>query len=1527
MNSNPKDQVLELFHPAIRGWFRKTFEAPTPPQILGWPVIDRDQSVLILAPTGSGKTLTAFLVCLNKLLQKLLNDEEPGGVFILYISPLKALNYDIERNLKAPLQGIHLEADQLGLQLPGIRQAVRTGDTPQNERQRMLRKPPHLLITTPESLHLILTSKSARHILATVRYVIVDEIHALSDNKRGTFLSLLLERLQVLVRHPFVRIGLSATQRPLDLIAQFLGGFEKKDEHYHARPVTIIDAGMRKNLELQIVSPVADMTALPEFTIWPSIYQKLIELIGKHRTTLIFANNRAVVEKITAKLNEQVGEQLVRAHHGSVSKTVRQNIEQQLKAGELSALAATATLELGIDMGAIDLVCQVESPHSVATGLQRVGRAGHLFTTASKGRLIPKMRSDLLEMAAITRAMAQGEVAEIKVPQNCLDVLAQQIVAMVAMENWEVNALYDVIRSAAPYQNLPRTYFLSVLEMLAGRYPAESFRHLKPRISWDRINNMLYSLPGSQRLVILNGGTIPETGQYPVYVAEGMVKVGELEEEFVYEARIGDNFQLGTNTWRILNIEANRVLVTAVSAPSAKVPFWKGDISGRASELGKQVGDLSRQIKARLNDSDCLEWLQKECFLDHHAAWNLRNYFLAQKRATNAIPDDQTIVIESFFDELGDPRVVLLSPFGRRIHYALRLVIVAQVQKYLQIELESIDGDSGILFRFAGRDPQLIVQTIQRIQTEHLTELITERIAESPLFGARFRQNAGRALLLPRRLPGKRTPLWLLRMRSRDLLEVVRQFDDFPIVVETYRELLQDFFALEELKLLLEQIRSGEISLLVCKSDWPSPFCAQLLFDFTAGYMYDYDTPKKTKSTTGSIINFEQLSELIDPHKLTGLLSQDAIEAVEARLQGTASHFQARDATELVELLRRLGDLTTEEVSARFQGDSLKALTHLAEQHRVCQIYLSGASHPWRWITTEELPLYRAAFANTDSTNPFENFSQVNINPDDLQSGVSVKTLLPTEIEQQPIQSDFARLKIISQFLQNHSLVSWDTLRTRYPLSEDALTTLLNQLTEQNKLIQIPPDSPAASKHWVHTENLEQVRRVTIKRQRQAVQPGDASEFVEFLLKWQHLSEDSRLSGEDGLLTVIEQLQGRIVPYFVWENEIFARRLQTYRSQWLDDLIASGEVTWFGRNSNNSEKNDLVFALSDEVPFIQMQFDQTDPSTLTPEAIQIIEVLKQRGACFLQEIAAQVELRPEKCATILWDLIGSGTVTNDSFRVLRQGKPRDPLAQITSAAPLTAVSGARHPHLTRRLHSTRRRAAGGRWVLMPPDSPDNFQTMEHYERLARQLLLRYGMLCREIFEFDLPDNKTVNWRSLYNTLLRLEWQGEIRRGYFVKGFSGIQFALPVVAAEILAFNSRPLPNKNQPEMRLLNSCDPANLYGAGLPLPLKHSLQSEWQFRRHSNNHLILKHGLPILAIEANGGRLTPLQPLERAELVAALSLLAQLLDDPAGINRIKRIKVEFWDGQPVRLSPIRSLLKEVGFRDEFKMMVLERQY
>jgi ATP-dependent Lhr-like helicase len=1199
--------VLRSFHPAVERWFKESFTEPTPPQTLGWPPIARKENTLILAPTGSGKTLAAFLFAIDELIRHQEQGTAFTGVRILYLSPLKALAADIDRNLEAPLAGIQRAARTLGLDLPKVNVGVRTGDTPTSERQRMTRRPPQILITTPESLHLLLTSPRAREMLRTVSYAIVDEIHAVCGNKRGTFLALLLERLEHLVGKPFVRIGLSATQRPLEDVARFLGGH---DTEGRPRPVTIVDAGARKELDIEVLSPVEDMTDLPVDeesgpTIWPAIYDRLLELIESHRSTLIFTNNRRTVERIAAELNKRAGHTLVRAHHGSVSKERRREIEEDLKAGRLPALVATGSLELGIDMGAIDLVCQVESPHSVARGLQRVGRAGHVYHTTSKGRLIPKTREDLLEMAALSHAMRQGAISPVHIPRNPLDVLAQQIVAMVAVDDWHVDDLYALVRQATPYRALPRESFHSVLDMLSGGYRDGAFARLRPRISWDRVNNVLYPLPGSRHVAIANGGAIPDTGQYPVVLQDGKTRLGEFDEEFIYERRVGETVLLGTGRWRIVEIGNDRVIVAPSDERAAQMPFWKGEGFGRSAQFGKYVGEFVRNCEDRLAAPNFEPWLQEVCALDAAAADNLKAFLTAQRERGEHLPSDRLVLLDAFRDELGEPRLALLSPYGRAFHLALLFAVLAACRQEEEDIPLAAHSDVGILLKLSSLSVERIVQIIRGLRSETIEDLILSELENSSFFGLRFRQNAARALLLPRLRPGKRTPLWLQRLRARDLLALTRRYRSFPVIVETYREVMEDALPVRELKAFLEEVVNGNASFVLRTGESPSPFTASLLFNFTATYLYEWDEPKRLPAE--SRVDREAVRSLLERTIPAERFDPDAINRIEARLQSVDADARARDGAELVELLRRLGDLTESELRERTTPHAFTALPDLLGDGRIARVALPGTELPDRLVAGEERERYT-----------------------------------------EPSEEDWRF--ILARSLRSHALSPRPRFLDRYPISEGLFDRLLSEID----LVRVVGTD--GETQLCDPQVADMLRQNTLSRRRRHVTAAAPATLARLLLQSQHVI--TPLSGSDGLRDVLTVLAGCYLPLEVWPR-VLATRVRDYRQGELAALLQTGEFVWRG-TAKGERTPYLTF-----IPRIHLErltrFAPIGKPTHDPLASRIIGLLRERGASFLNELAQATSEPPSRVAETLWALIWTGAVTNDSLAPVWAGKPHPAL--------------------------------------------------------------------------------------------------------------------------------------------------------------------------------------------------------------------------------------------------------------------------
>ena len=1195
--------VLELFHPAVVRWFQESFREPTPPQVLGWPSIAEGAHTLICSPTGSGKTLAAFLYAIDEMLkQDAETDDQFQGVHTLYISPLKALANDIERNLEVPLEGIRQCARQLDEPLPELRVAVRTGDTPQQARQNMIRTPPHLLITTPESLHLLLTSIKAREMLRTVRYVIVDEIHSMCSDKRGTFLALLLERLDALTASEAVRIGLSATQRPLEDVAAFLGGV---DEAGSPRPVTLVDAGMRKSIDLQVITPVDDMAALPQEdnrgpSAWPGIYDQLLEMVESHASTLIFANSRRVVERISAEMNRRAGHDFVRAHHGSVSKEQRHQIEQDLKDGLLPALVATSSMELGIDVGSIDLVCQVESPYSVASGLQRIGRAGHLVRATSKGRMIPKTRADLLMMAGMSRAMLQGEISAVRIPKNPLDVLAQQIVAMVAMDEWDVDELFARIRRAQPYQDLQVESFESVLELISGGYRTPELSSLRPRISWDRTTGTLYPMPGSRQLVVLNGGTIPDTGQYPMVLEDGKTRIGELDEEFVFERRVGETFVLGTGQWRVLDITHDRVVVSGVEEPEAMMPFWKGEGLGHDAEFGVRYGQFLRLCRTRSEDGTLEAWLREESALSDIAAENAARFVSSQLRQGGAIPTDRCILVDVFPNEAGDERMAILTPFGRSFHLSLFLALQGALRAESKEIPEAVFSNAGILFRPGPQGASKLIEDLRALRGCDVRSHLLNELENSPYFAMRFRRNAARAQLLPRARPGKRTPLWLQRLRSHELLAYASQHPNFPVVLETYREILEDELPIELLEQVVSDLEQGEIQLAIRKDRGPSPFSSMLLLDFAGLYLYEDDRPvPRGRTMAEARSGLDVLLGTAGPAS-SALFDEEALEQVEARLQALTPRTSARNGIEAVELLRRIGDLSRVELEARCTEQSRAVLDDLIADGRIVRAPLIGTAIDPRWVAAEDESRYERMSA------------------DDVAW-------------------------IVGRFVMHHAASSEQEILERYPMAEPILGELPERLGWSEIELQ---DGRTA---WSTPEVVAGLRRATLGRRRKRVRLVAPETYAEALMRW-HSMHAPLASSE--LMSALVQLTGCRFTMASWDD-VLRQRVGGYRRELLEELARSGAIVWTGWAEGQKHRTLQISPSDRRQSHLQMPW-----SELSVTAQRVAQSLQVSGALFLHQIASRVTLAPSEVAEALWELMWAGWVANDSIQVATAGKPR-----------------------------------------------------------------------------------------------------------------------------------------------------------------------------------------------------------------------------------------------------------------------------
>ena len=1462
---------LSQFNAATRDWFKGAFAGPTPAQAQAWPAIASGEHVLISAPTGSGKTLASFLYAIDRL----ANDDraaEDRRIGLVYVSPLKALSYDIDRNLRTPLRGIGAD----------LKVAVRTGDTPQRERQAMLREPPDILITTPESLYLMLTGR-AQELFAGARWCIVDEIHAVAATKRGAHLALTLERLTQAAGNEVQRIGLSATQKPLDEIGRFLVG--------PRRTCRIVDTGVRKELDLRIEVPVESMvepdaTPAPDLdpllggteatrrSIWPAIYPELLKLVQAHRSTILFVNNRRAAERLALRLNDLAEREIARAHHGSLAREERTVVEELLKAGELPCLVATSSLELGIDMGAVDLVIQVESPKSVARGLQRIGRAGHSVGDVSRGRIFPKFRADLLECAVVAKRMRLGEIETTVVPRNALDVLAQQIVAIAAAapddEPVSVDDLYALVTRTHSYAELSRHALENVLDMLDGRYPSSEFSELRPRIVWDRIAGTFRARPGARQLAVTNAGTIPDRGLYAVTLPDGR-RVGELDEEMVYEARPGQTFLLGASTWRIEEIGRDRVIVTPAPGLPGAVPFWKGDGIGRPKELGAAIGEFARWAVDQEPET-----LEHEYDLDRRAAGNLVEFLQEQQAATRVVPSDRAIVIERFRDEIGDWRLCVLSPFGGRVHSAWALALSARIREQVGLESDAIWSDDGIIVHLPDAEEPPGAELVL-IDPDEVEDQIVAELSASALFGARFRENAGRALLIPRARPGKRTPLWQQRLKSQSLLEVAKKYGEFPIVLETYRECLRDVLDVPGLVELLTMLHRREISLIEVETPTASPFASSLLFDYVATYMYEGDTPNAERRAAALSLDRDLLRELLGQEELRDLIDPAALIQVEDDLQFLSEIRQAGTRDALHDVLRTVGDLTATEAGMRVLADvdAMAMLEELRAERRAIAIRVGGEE---RWIDAADAGLYRDAL------------------------GVAPPGGLPAAFLDD-VPDALGRL--VRRYGATHGPFTLDELRARYGVDPSAV---LSQLERDGALVRGELRPGGSEREWCDSEVLRRLRRASLAVLRKEVEPVDQRALARFLPGWQNVDRHSASgAGIDRLREALIPLQGLALPADAWERDVLARRIGAYSPAWMDQLCASGEVVWIGAGSlgRNSGRVALYFR-EDLVDLGPPQLRGASPGKTDLDQHDAVRARLAAGACFFTDLLADVELAPEELQEALWDLAWAGEATNDAFAPLRAPRLTLARAQRDRVRATARRAG--------RFGSRRRGGAAaqvqGRWSLTEPLFREQVDPSSRRRALAELLLERYGVLTREQV---LAEGIAGGFSAIYAELAQLETLGVARRGYFVEGLGGAQFALPGAVERL-----RAQPRSEEPPI-VLAAVDPAQPYGAALPWPTRPDGESSRRPSRVAGAQVVLIDGEPIAYLERAGRALQTLVAADDPRLQAALAALVEHVRSGA----IKRLALERVDGESAMSSPLGPALVALGFQEGPRRLTL----
>lgn len=1583
--------VLETFDPATRAWFEGAFAAPTAAQEGAWRALGEGSDVLVVAPTGSGKTLAAFLSALDGLTSVPPPAEARKRCRVLYVSPLKALAVDVERNLRSPLTGIRQEAVRLGRPEPEVRVAIRSGDTPAAERRSIANRPPDILITTPESLFLMLTSAS-RDALAGVETVILDEVHAVAGTKRGAHLALSLERLDELLPRPARRIGLSATVRPVEEVARFLSP---------GRRVEVVQPPSEKRFDLSVVVPVEDMGELggspvqedgagaDRPSIWPHVEERIVDLVEEHRSTIVFANSRRLAERLCNRLNEIAYERatgeppaadapppaeimaqsgaaqgappvIARAHHGSVSKEQRAQVEEDLKAGRLPAVVATSSLELGIDMGAVDLVVQVESPPSVASGLQRVGRAGHQVGAVSRGVVFPKYRGDLVQSAVVTERMREGAIESLRIPANPLDVLAQQIVAMTSMDVWDVDELLALVRRAAPFAALPESAFTAVLDMLAGRYPSDAFAELRPRLVWDRVAQTVKGRPGAQRLAVTSGGTIPDRGLFGVFLAgadpkKGGGRVGELDEEMVYESRIGDVFTLGTTSWRIEDITRDRVLVSPAPGVPGRLPFWKGDQLGRPLELGRALGAFLRELSGM--DRQAAQERLRAAGLDTWAAGNVIAYLEEQRTACGHVPDDRTIVVERFRDELGDWRVVVHSPFGAQVHAPWALALGARLTERYGMDAQVMHADDGIVLRLpdtdlmgldlldvdpagagtpadadgdGGQSPVGAADVL--FDKGEVDQVVTDQVGGSALFASRFRECAARALLLPRRDPRKRTPLWQQRQRASQLLQVASEFGSFPIVLEAVRECLQDVFDVPGLTELMGDVENRRVRLVEVTTQEPSPFARSLLFGYVAQFLYEGDSPLAERRAAALSLDSRLLAELLGQAELRELLDAEVLAELERELQWRTDERRLKDAEGVADALRVLGPLTDEELAER--GAEKAWVRELEGARRAIRVRLAGTAH---WAAVEDAGRLRDALGTALPVGVPEAFTE-------------------------PVADPLGDL--LARFARTHGPFTSGQAAARFGLGAAVTDGALHRLAAAGRTVQGEFHPAGIGQEWCDAGVLRRLRRRSLAALREELEPVAPAALAAFLPQWQHLGTHS-LRGPDGLVRAVEQLQGAPVPASALEKLVLPSRVSGYVPTMLDELTNSGEVVWAGAGALPGKDGWISLYPADSAPLL---LHEPHPLELTPLHQAVLAALTGGYGLFFRQIAEQVraahpDATDAQLADAVWDLAWSGRLTNDTLGPLRAllGSGRTAGATAHRAKRPTprgrygslAVAGA-----ARTASRNGPPTVSGRWSLLPEREPD---TTHRAHALARTLLDRHGVVTRGAVSAEGVEG---GFSAAYRVLSAFEETGQARRGYVVEGLGAAQFAMDGAvdrlravatsrehaggfsdaagAAEDDAFTSgegpagpyeghtlgggrgRPRGGGARPNgaygaggsgrggqrALVLAAADPANAYGAALPWP-EPPPGTTHKPGRKAGALVVLVDGDLALYVERGGRTLLAWPPADDPRLAAAADALAAAARGGA-LGRTAT--VERINATPALDSPLGTLLEQSGF-------------
>lgn len=1521
---------LSRFSPATRDWFRAAFAVPTPVQAAAWDAIASGKHALVIAPTGSGKTLAAFLHAIDALFRERERQEKIDKVTrtrILYISPVKALAADVQRNLQLPLDGVQRQRHTSGERAITLTTGMRSGDTSTADRAKLQRTPPDILITTPESLFLMLTSR-AREALRGVTTVILDEVHAVAGSKRGSQLALSLERLDDILPQPAQRIGLSATVRPAERVARFLGGVQE---------TVIVNPPASRTLEMHITVPVEDMTDIPARadksgavensgttgSIWPHIESRILELVLSRRATIIFTNTRGLAEKLTARINERYSERfeqneratepalargsftggtekrsegvsafIARSHHGSVSKEQRGEIERALKEGQLRCVVATSSLELGIDMGQVDLVIQVGAPPSVASALQRVGRASHQVGGISNGVIFPRTRRDLVDAAVTLQCMLDGELEPVSPPQNPLDVLAQQTVAAVAMESLSVETWYATVRRSDPFRSLPRSVFNATLDMLAGKYPSDEFAQFRPRLIWDRESNQLNARPGAQHLAVTSGGTIPDRGSFSVMLPEGEEqsgsrRVGELDEEMVYESRVNDIITLGATSWRIQQITHDQVVVVPAPGRSARLPFWRGDGLGRSAQLGEAIGRFLREVETLSPDKD--HWQPRG--MDQNAQHNILSLVAEQRESTGVLPTDLNLLIERCRDENGDWRIILHSPYGQRVHAPWALAVAERIRRRMGLDPSVVASDDGIIARFPDTEGRLPGADLFLFDAERLQSVVSDAVGHSALFAARFRECASRALLLPRRNPGKRSPLWQQRLRAGQLLEVAREYNDFPILIETARECLQDVYDLPALHRLMKHIENGSVQFTEVTTSVPSPFAAPLLFGYVAEFMYATDAPLAERRASLLSLDSGMLGELLGQTDMRELLDTEVVARVGEELQRITTRYRASDAEGIADLLRELGPLTSDAINMRFSGDDAeKAAESLILTHRAILVPIAGLPH---LAAVEDAARLRDAL-NTS-----------------IPDGIPVPFLQPVA---HPLRD------LLSRYARTHPPFTTQQIARHFGLGQAVVTQQLEQLREQGKLLKgefglhTEQDDVAYRAEWVADDVFKRLRIRSLQAAREATSPVSATAWVTLMLERQGLTGEAAhlthshahvaqgtYEGVAGVARVIEQLSGLALPASVWESQILPARVHDYQPAMLDELLSGGDVIWSGQRPLGNNDGLVSLHLSEFVSETLLPLNHSEDALhLRPVHHEILNVLKEGGAWFARQIAASVlttltDVDEALVNTALWELAWAGYVTTDTWSALRA---------------LTGMPNASRSRPTRSLRTRRGRISvvagrapgpaantlSGRWSRLHRDSvtPATLALA-----LAENMLDRWGVITRGA---AIAEQIPGGFPALQPVMRGLEDAGRLLRGRFIQGAGGAQFAENLTIERLRALADAP---EREAVAVALSAVDPANPFGTVLGWP-GHPHASRPS--RRSGAFVVLCHGQLALCLSQGGKELLSYGKTEwHAAAIAALA---------AALRREKHFSftLETIDGKPAGHSPLIDALRRQGF-------------